>query len=389
MSTTTGMCRPIGGSARLALLALLWTGALSACGSTGPPPAAPEAICRRVQLGREVTSPNGLQVLRSGDFLVASPLEGTLTRFDAEGRELWTRHGEVEPPGNFERPAAIALASAAGDLLIQERLDTFYLADPEGRVVQRVSFEESAAKAGLIGFVAAAFGKERSEMRALALLHSERAGELVAGLAHARFDGSGWSRPAATFPLSKPPLDSLSLDLRMVAPYQNGLAVLLIGTGGSEHEVRLITDAASRSVPLVIEELAPYPSELRLGQSTMGAAHQQLRRLRLPVGIYGDRSTLFVLVASPGAADSGRVWELLPIDLETGAAKARYRLPTGADEVGISAGKSHWIVLEKRVLGVEGEVRAARALVVPADWFHRLDSPLVVSPGGSPATCVP
>lgn len=346
-------------------------------------PAQGETQCQRVRLSRQLTLPSGLQVLPSGDFLVASPRAGTLTRFGADGAEKWTRRGGHEPPNDFDTPAVVTRSPSSDLLLIAEKLSVFYLADLEGTILGKYSTENQSARRPRLEFAAPVLlGGNR--VGGLATFRPLDGGPVTAGLVAAALEGDGWQGPWTTVDVRDRSFVAYTLDPRMVTATRDGLVLLATG---DTHELRWVAGEALRTIPLRIGELDAFPKNLRPGPSAMGPVYQALRALRLPVGVYWDRSDLFVLVASPAPGGSGRQWELVAVDPASGRAKRRLTLPTAADELGISPGANHWIVLEKQILGVEGDPRAQSALRIPSAWFHATVSPLSEAPSVALARC--
>ncbi|MCZ7651868.1 MAG: hypothetical protein M5U13_12190 [Thermoanaerobaculia bacterium] len=261
-------------------------------------------------------------------------------------------------------------------LLIAEKLSVFYLADLEGTILGKYSTENQSARRPRLEFAAPVLlGGNR--VGGLATFRPLDGGPATAGLVAAALEGDGWQGPWTTVDVRDRSFVAYTLDPRMVTATRDGLVLLATG---DTHELRWVAGEALRTIPLRIGELDAFPKNLRPGPSAMGPVYQALRALRLPVGVYWDRSDLFVLVASPAPGGSGRLWELVAVDPGSGRAKRRFTLPTTADELGISPGADHWILLEKQILGVEGTPRAGSALLIPATWFHETASPLT---GGS------
>ncbi|GEM_PF-2885855 len=337
------------------------------------PAAAAEERCVRSLLARPITEPNGLQSLPSGDFLVVSPQAGTITRFAPDGTERWTRQGEPEPPADFTSPAAITRVPGSEHLLIHERFTDFYVADLEGTIVAKHQFGRETPLRPVFEFGPPTFLLPGERIAGVAMFRPRGSDEVVAGLVVVPLRDGAWRGPLTTLDLRDRSFVAYTLDARMLTATATGLVFLV---AGDTYELRSLVGEEVRSVPLHLAGLAPFPKDLRPGPVTMGAVHSALHGRRLPLGIYWDRDELFVLVASPLAASSGRRWELVAVDPVSGRAKRSLLLPTEADEVGISPGATHWIVLEKRILGVEGIHRATSVLQIPASWFHDPASPL-------------
>jgi len=266
-------------------------------------------------------------------------------------------------------------------LLIAEKLSVFYLADLEGTILGKYSTENQSARRPRLEFAAPVLlGGNR--VGGLATFRPLDGGPVTAGLVAAALEGDDWEGPWTTVDVRDRSFVAYTLDPRMVTATPTGLVLLATG---DTHELRWVEGETVRTVPLRIGGMHAFPKNLRPGPSAMGPVYQALRALRLPVGVYWDRSDLFVLVASQAPGGSGRHWELVAVDPESGRARRRLTLPTEADELGISPGANHWILLEKQILGVEGTPRAGSALRIPASWFHEAASPLM---GGSSAPAV-
>jgi len=327
-----------------------------------------------------------LQVLPSGDFLVASPLSGTISRFGPDGTERWNRRGGLEAPSDFENPAAVTRAPGSNWLLIQDGFSRFFIADLEGTVLRRHFLGDATADRPALSFVPPAFATRDCWIEGLAMFRSPAGGAPQAGLVAAALEGDGWRGPFAAVSLQAPEFIAFSLESRMVAATGEGVVMLV---NGVTHELRWLEKDSVRTVPLRFDGLDAYPRNLRPGASAMGAVHQALRGLRLPVGVYWDSSETFVLVARPNSADGRRTWELVAVDPGSGRPARRLRLPTDADEIGLSVGSEHWILLEKRVEGVEGTQRGISVVRIPAEWFRAPKSPLAVESTESPPRCAP
>ncbi len=342
------------------------------------PPAQGASRCVRVHLGKRINFPNGLQSLPAGGFLVASPWEGTLTRFAADGSVVWSRHGEPEPPADFTRPASITRAPGADRILFDEAHATFFIADLEGTIVAKHSITRDAARRDArVDLFSPPYLLPGDRIAVLARTTPLGAGpeSRTSGLFIVGLEDGSWQGPFATWD----DFSELSYltDDRLLAATPSGLVVFFTRT---PYELRWVEEGKVRTVPLQLDGLEPFPKGLQLRPNHLWASfYSALAARRLPLGVYWDRAEVFVLVASPLAGGAGRRWELVAVDPVSGRAKRSLRLPTEADEVKISPGDEEWIVLERTIPRVEGFlVWGESALRIPAAWFHQEDSPLLV-----------
>lgn len=344
-----------------------------------------EGDCRRVSIAKPLLWPNGLVTLDSGDFVIASPISGSLTAFDADGLEKWHRLGGGPPPSDFESPASITKTqNRSSRLLIQDGFHRFFFAGEDGVVSRRLDLGGSAGSRPAFSFVPPVFLASDDQIEGLAISRPEDGGPPVAGVFRVATEGERWEGPLTTIRMDAPEFLAFTLDARMVAPISGGVALLVVG---ASHEVRWVSGGSVRTTALHVGPLDPFPSNLRPGASAMGGVFQELKRLRLPVGIVSDRSSLFVMVARPDPDSEGRLWALYEIDPSSGRATRELWLPSRADEIRLAPSAKDWILLEKRVEGVEGTQRASSVVRIPSEWFHSSDSPLARSPRESAARC--
>ena len=344
-----------------------------------------ENDCRRVPLAKPLLWPNGLVTLDSGGFVIASPISGSLTAFDGDGIEKWHRLGGGPPPSDFESPASITkIQNGSSRLLIQDGFHRFFFASESGVVSRRLDLGRRSGSRPALSFVPPVFLASGDQIEGLAILSPEDGGPPVAGVFRVATESERWEGPLTTIRMDAPEFLAFTLDARMVAPIAEGVALLVVG---ASHEVRWVSGGSVRTTPLLVGALDPFPTNLRPGASAMGGVHQELKRLRLPVGIVSDRSILFVMVARPDPDSEGRLWALYEIDPRSGRANRELWLPTRADEIRLAPAAEDWILLEKRVEGVEGTQRASSVVRIPSEWFHSSNSPLARSPRESAVRC--
>ena len=123
------------------------------------------------------------------------------------------------------------------------------------------------------------------------------------------------------------------------------------GRGGSAFALRFAPDepfiqelvGEGRRLKALPDLPAPLPEALRAGGSGW-AGWGPVEASSYPAGLYGDESSLYVLMRN--ATGDAVVWDLHRIDPELDAVVDKLRLPTNAPHVGLLPGRRYWVLQE-------------------------------------------